>query len=121
MASFPGQVLRVQVSVEGTESLKPQTDICIAGLGWVSVGLWGSAKFKVWTPPGIAVTRRTALLTDMAKEFERPGWSRNSKALFVKDPSKAHVGAPKFAQKKKRRGPLTQKKAKPQASKAPWP
>ena len=30
----------------------------------------------------MAVTRRRALLPDYAQEFERPGWSRNSKSLF---------------------------------------
>ena len=28
------------------------------------------------------MTRRRALLPDYAPDFERPGWSRNSKSLF---------------------------------------
>lgn len=107
----------VQVSVEGTQALKPETDICIAGLGWVSVGLWGKATLKVWTPPGIAVTRRTALLPDLAKEFERPGWSNNSKSLFIKDTSKSATRPKERKKKKNRRGPVTHKKAK---SATPW-
>jgi hypothetical protein len=36
----------------------------------------------VWTPEGVAVTRRRALVQEYAKNFERPGWSQNSKPLF---------------------------------------
>lgn len=103
---------RLQVPVQGKDPLKPETDICIAGLGWVSVGLWGEATVKVWTPPGIAVTRRAALLTTYAKDFERPGWSNNSKSLFIKDPSKPYEQPVSRPKKKKRRGPVTAKKAK---------
>eukprot|EP00892_Ulva_mutabilis_P011265 jgi/Ulvmu1/8510/UM044_0044.1 len=110
----------VEVPVEGTAALRPQTDICIAGLGWVAVGLLGQAKLKVWTPAGIAVTRRAALLPDHAKVFERPGWSANSKALFKKDPSKPDAAAGhRAAEKKARRGPITKKRDK--APSAAWP
>lgn len=108
----------VQVPVEGTEPIKPQTDICIAGLGWVSVGLLGQATLKVWTPAGVAVTRRAALLTEQAKDFERPGWSANSKSLFIKDPSKPDPPAVIRSKKKKRRGPVTQKKTKQRSADA---
>lgn len=32
------------------------------------------------------MTRRRALLPDYAKDFERPGWSTNSKSLFKYTP-----------------------------------
>jgi hypothetical protein len=41
---------------------------------------------QVWTPEGVAVTRRRALLQEYAKDFERPGWSNNSKSLFKYTP-----------------------------------
>lgn len=39
--------LCVQFYVEGTETQVPQSDIAIAGLGWVSCGLRGRAKLRV--------------------------------------------------------------------------
>jgi hypothetical protein len=78
--SVPRRAL--QVDVHGEDFQASQQDICIAGFGWVGVGLRGSTVLRVWSPRGIAVTRRAALLPDFAKDFERPGWSQNCKALF---------------------------------------
>ena len=44
-----------------------------AGLGWVAVGLSGNARFRVWAPPGVAVTTHAALIPDFAPQLERPG------------------------------------------------
>lgn len=84
------ELVPVEFYVEGTETQVPQSDIAIAGLGWVSCGLRGRARLRVWTPPGVAVTRRRALLTEYATMFERPGWSQNSKALFQFTPAQLH-------------------------------
>ncbi len=47
----------------------------MAGLGWVGVGCSGTARFRLWTLPGVAVTTHAALIPDYAAEFERPGLS----------------------------------------------
>lgn len=38
--------------------------------------LQGTARFKVWTYPNVAITTHDALIPDYAKDFERPGYSR---------------------------------------------
>jgi hypothetical protein len=45
----------------------------IAGLGWIGVGVSGSAELRVWTHQGVSVTAREALIPDMAAELEKPG------------------------------------------------
>ena len=70
---FPS-LLPTDVEVEGVDWKKNSVDICIAGLGWIAVGVNGKASFKVWAPPGVAITTRSALIPDMAKEFCRPGF-----------------------------------------------
>jgi hypothetical protein len=37
----------LQFYVEGSDAQKAQSDVAIAGLGWVSCGLFGRAKLKV--------------------------------------------------------------------------
>ena len=70
---FPS-LLPTEVEVEGVDWRSNSVDICIAGLGWIAVGVNGKASFKVWSPPGVAITTRSALIPDMAKEFCRPGF-----------------------------------------------
>eukprot|EP00890_Picochlorum_soloecismus_P002122 jgi/Picsp_1/2910/NSC_01135-R1_gtp binding protein len=70
---FPS-LLPTDVEVEGIDWRSNSVDICIAGLGWIAVGVKGKASFKVWAPPGVAITTRSALIPDMAKEFCRPGF-----------------------------------------------
>lgn len=43
------------------------------GLGWVAVGVSGTAHLRVWAPPGIAITTRSALIPDFNTQLERPG------------------------------------------------
>ena len=45
-----------------------------AGLGWVGVGVSGTAALRVWAPPGVAVTTHDALVPDYARDLERPGF-----------------------------------------------
>ena len=47
-----------------------------AGLGWVAVGVDGTASLRVWAPPGVAITTRGALVPDLAKELQRPGFDK---------------------------------------------
>ena len=42
-------------------------------MGWVAVGVSGSAQLRVWAPPGVAVTSRNALIPDFSSQLERPG------------------------------------------------
>ena len=54
------------------------------GLGWVGVGVNGSAELRVWTHQGVSVTAREALIPDVAVELEKPGLgNRTQKAPKV--------------------------------------
>ena len=70
------------MQIEGGSWRESSADVCIAGLGWVSFGVTGVVDMTVWTHKGVGVTSRQAMLPDYATDFERPGWSENSKALF---------------------------------------
>lgn len=72
-ATFPA-LRGVEVEVTGDSWRQSSVDVAISGLGWVGVGLVGTAKLKVWAPPGVAVTSRDALMPDMAHDLERPGF-----------------------------------------------
>lgn len=62
------------VTVEGTSWTASTVDVAVAGLGWVGVGLDGSASLRVWTYEGVGVTVRESLVPDLAKELETPGF-----------------------------------------------
>lgn len=80
------------VVVEGTEWTKSSTDIHIAGLGWVAVGVKGQARLRVWVAPSVQVTKRPALVPDYAKEFIRPGFSSPlPKAPTIGQPGKSET------------------------------
>ena len=46
-----------------------------AGLGWLAVGVSGTAELKVWVPEGVSVTVHDALIPDYAKVWQKPGFS----------------------------------------------
>jgi uncharacterized membrane protein YgcG len=75
------------VTVTGTGWRASTVDVAIAGLGWVGVGVGGRASLRVWTPPGVGVTVREALVPDFAPDLERPGTSA------VRPPPKKVVAA----------------------------
>ena len=62
------------VSVRGEGWAASSVDLAIAGLGWVGVGVDGEASLQVWTYEGVGVAVRDALMPDMAKELETPGF-----------------------------------------------
>lgn len=59
----------------------------LVGLGWVSVGVNGSAELKVWVPEGVSVTLHDALIPDYAKVWHKPGFS----AMLPKPSKKAQA------------------------------
>ncbi|PSC71397.1 IMP dehydrogenase GMP reductase [Micractinium conductrix] len=63
-----------EVEVGGGSWRESSTDIAVAGLGWVGVGVSGTATLRVWAPPGVAVTTHDALVPDYARDLERPGF-----------------------------------------------
>lgn len=71
-----GPLIPTDVSVSGNSWERSSADIAIAGLGWVGIGCNGTARFRVWTHPSVAVTTHDALIPDYAKVFEKPGYSR---------------------------------------------
>jgi len=76
-----GGMVPTDVTVEGDDWTRSGTDIHIAGLGWAAVGCKGKATVRVWAPKGVALTTRESLVPDYADQFERPGFSENSKVL----------------------------------------
>jgi hypothetical protein len=40
----------------------------------VGVGVSGEAALRVWAPPGVAITTHDALVPDLARDLERPGF-----------------------------------------------
>ncbi|GJP34881.1 hypothetical protein CLOM_g19363 [Closterium sp. NIES-68] len=80
------------VTVEGTRWDQSSTDVAIAGLGWVGVGIKGTAKLKVWTFEGVGVTVREAMVFDYATVFERPGFSTGGLPVTREDGAKGSGG-----------------------------
>ena len=64
------------VSIVGDTWKESSVDVCIAGLGWLAVGVSGQARVTVWAPPGVAITTRDAIVPDFAKEFCKPGFDK---------------------------------------------
>ena len=97
MEAFPA-LSSTEVVVQGDSWRESSVDVAIAGLGWVGVGVAGEAKFKVWAPPGVAITTRDAMLPDFARDLERPGFGAvlasgpNAKGKEGKGQGKATVG-----------------------------
>jgi hypothetical protein len=60
--------------VKGTSWSESGQDVAVAGAGWVGVACSGEATLLVWAPEGVAVTLRDALLPDLARELETPGF-----------------------------------------------
>ncbi|CAI5478482.1 unnamed protein product [Closterium sp. Yama58-4] len=87
-----GMWLPRSVTVEGTRWDQSSTDVAIAGLGWVAVGIKGSAKLKVWTFEGVGVTVREAMVFDYAPVFERPGFSTGGLPVTREDGGKGGSG-----------------------------
>lgn len=80
-----GELVPTDVVVEGDNWMHPQTDVSVAGLGWVAVGIKGRATLRVWAPQGAAVTTRSpALVADTAERWERPG-----RSVLIKKGTKA--------------------------------
>ena len=48
-----GPLLPNRVSVQGKSWRESSTDIAIAGLGWVGIGVSGQAVLDVWTYKGL--------------------------------------------------------------------
>lgn len=69
-----------------------------AGLGWLAVGVSGTAELKVWVPEGVSVTVHDALIPDYAKVWQKPGFS----AMLPQTAKKA--GATKTGAKGSRKG-----------------
>eukprot|EP00793_Prasinoderma_coloniale_P001755 PRCOL_00003561-RA len=74
-ASELGALVPTEVEVSSDDWMAAQTDVCVAGLGWVGVGVKGTTRLRVWVPEGTAVTTRPAMIPDMADKWERPGRS----------------------------------------------
>lgn len=68
------------VNVYGDDWTKSTRDISIGGLGWVGVGVSGNASFRVWTHEGVLVETREALVPDMSRDLQRPGFSDEQQA-----------------------------------------
>lgn len=72
-ASFP-QLEPHDITVSGDDWTRSSTDLAISGLGWVGVGVSGSASLRVWVPPGVGLTLRPPLAREFSKKMERKGF-----------------------------------------------
>ncbi|CAI5491495.1 unnamed protein product [Closterium sp. Naga37s-1] len=88
-----GMWLPRSVTVEGTRWDQSSADVAVAGLGWVAVGIKGSAKLKVWTFEGVGVTVREAMVFDYAPVFERPGFSTGGLPVTREEGGKGGSGS----------------------------
>ncbi|CAK9189950.1 unnamed protein product [Sphagnum troendelagicum] len=78
-----GEWLARKVTVSGDAWDASSVDLAVAGLGWIGIGVKGTAVLQAWTYEGVAVTTHEAMVFDMAREFEKPGFTA------VKSPGKA--------------------------------
>jgi ribosome biogenesis GTPase A len=78
-----GEWLARKVTVLGDAWDASSVDLAVAGLGWIGIGVKGTAVLQAWTYEGVAVTTHEAMVFDMAREFEKPGFTA------VKSPGKA--------------------------------
>jgi hypothetical protein len=73
-ASQLGPFVPRTVTFTGDSWAASSVDLAVAGAGWVAVACAGEAQLRVWTYAGVAVTLRDALLPDLARELETPGF-----------------------------------------------
>ncbi|CAL5226853.1 g9719 [Coccomyxa viridis] len=84
-----GPLVPHRVTVEGSSWRESSTDIAIAGVGWLGIGVSGSASFDVWTHDGVAITTREAVIPDFARDLERPGFGSKEQQKKIKGKAKA--------------------------------
>eukprot|EP00242_Pyramimonas_sp_CCMP2087_P010112 CAMPEP_0198205970 /NCGR_PEP_ID=MMETSP1445-20131203/9494_1 /TAXON_ID=36898 /ORGANISM="Pyramimonas sp., Strain CCMP2087" /LENGTH=627 /DNA_ID=CAMNT_0043878475 /DNA_START=46 /DNA_END=1929 /DNA_ORIENTATION=+ len=82
-----GELTKHDVFVEGMDYKQSHMDVAIAGLGWIGTAVAGGANLRVWAYPGVSVTTRAALIPDMAKEWEKPGFGKTPKPVAIKEPA----------------------------------
>ena len=63
-----------EYKVKGSSWDVNSSDIAIARLGWLSLGLKGEATLKLWTYDTVEVVLREPLALDRASFLERPGF-----------------------------------------------
>lgn len=63
-----------EFKVTGTSWDVNSSDIAVAGLGWLSLGLKGDATLKLRTYDSVEVVLREPLALDRAPYLERPGF-----------------------------------------------
>lgn len=86
------------MTVTGDSWEQSSVDIAVAGLGWVGIGVKGTAVLMAWTYEGVAVTTHEAMVFDMAAIFEKPGFS--AQKLLTKGGKKSKDQKPKPKQTK---------------------
>ncbi|MEW5317331.1 MAG: hypothetical protein WDW38_008639 [Sanguina aurantia] len=107
LLQLPGLQPR-ELTVLGTSWQRSSMDIAVAGLGWIAIGCDGASEFKVWTYPGVGVTKHDALIPDFAEIFERPGFSNllRKAPLLAAESGEEGGGAGSSGQTQQSRRPL---------------
>jgi hypothetical protein len=70
-----GAWVQTPISIAGDSFEKSSTDIAISGLGWLGIAIKGTVDLDVWTYEGVGITTRKALVPDMARYFEKAGFT----------------------------------------------
>lgn len=96
-----GPLVPTDLTVDGSSFRASNTDIAIAGLGWIGVALNGEADLRVWAPDGVAITTHAALVPDLGADLQRPGFS--SDVGGTAPPSAVAKRSPKRSQGKGRK------------------
>jgi len=67
-----GPLLPTPVQVEGSSWRESTSDIAVAGVGWLGIGVSGSAEFNVWAHEGRPLTSLLADVSIIYKLVRRP-------------------------------------------------
>ena len=77
-SSSSPRFVKTRIRVRGDDWHQSSEDVAIAGLGWIAIGVNGTATLDIGTHEGVGVTRRAPLATEYATAFNKPGFDRRA-------------------------------------------
>ena len=70
-----GPWVQTPITITGDSFEKSSTDIAISGMGWLGIAIKGTTNLDIWTYEGVGITTRSSLVPDMARYFEKAGFT----------------------------------------------